>query len=455
MSFIKFVSPSDYIKDETPISAIRIAKQRQFYTDKLAFEKRAGRVFNYDEIIKTARPGEYLVHVIALGCDEVFGPNRNGDAFSADTCRKFHSTFKKYARWFREHDHDDPEHSYGYVKASAFNEHEGRIELIVALNATKEAAARNKGLVAEKEIDLLESGKDIAVSMACKVAYDKCSGCGNRARSRAEYCTVSMCKYGGLKENIGRAFEDGHILRAFNPEPKFFDISYVARPADRIAYSIGVIKTSSVNWLYPLPSASEVRKQLDTLATLAYLEQNHESDVKTASSLSSSAFRVKEAAQAVKYMDIPEAVDALTKVGILLPVEDFLLLFDTYTDEQITKIGRAVRTNMGDIFNSLIYQDDVLDLVSHNFFYPRNPGYVQREVQGQLEKVAYERSLVLLRPSNTNVKFATYNSVERNNDPRIREIAETYALYQVASLSEWGNNRELALRNTVVLNRTL
>lgn len=455
MSFIKFVSPADYFKDEAPVSMVKVSQRRQFNTDKVAFEKRAGRVFNYEEIIKTARPGEYLVHVIALGCDEVYGPNRNGDAFSVDTCRKFHDTFKKYAHWFREHDHDDPRKSFGYVKASAFNEREGRIELIVALNATKEAAQRNKGRVADKEIDLLESGKDVAVSMACKVAYDQCSGCGNRARNRSEYCTDSTCKYGGLKENIGRAFDDGHILRAFNPEPKFFDISFVGRPADRIAYSVGVVKSGSVNWLYPLPTESEVKKQLHILSVLAFLEAKHESDVKVASCLQSSAFRVKEAVEKVKYYDIPEAVWALTKVGILLPVEDFLSLFNDYSEDQLRKIGRSVRTNMSDAFRSLLTQDDVLEQLENNFFYPRSPGFIPKTVQEDLEKIAYEKSIVMPRHIDTNIKFASYNSVKRDTDPRIRELAETYALYQLASLSEWSADRELAYRNTVVLNRTL
>ena len=68
---------------------------------------------------------------------------------------------------------------------------------------------------------------------------DSCSSCGNKARTRAEYCDDAMCKHGGLKQNIAKCFEDGEVLHADNPDPSFFDISQVFRPADRIGYVLG------------------------------------------------------------------------------------------------------------------------------------------------------------------------------------------------------------------------
>lgn len=456
MSFIKFVSPRDYFKDEPPLSPIKFARERrQFYTDKLAFDKRAGCVFSYEEIIKTAKPGEYLVHVIALGCDEVYGPNRNGDTFTTETCRRAHQTFKKYARVYREHEHNNPERSYGIVKASAFNEKEGRIELILALNGTKEAARRNGGLVADKEIDLLESGRDMPVSMACKVAYDVCSGCGNKARNRSEYCTGSTCKYGGLRDNIGKTFDDGHTLRAFNPDPKFFDISHVYRPADRIAYSLGTIKSGSLAWLYPLPSEQEVKRQLQTLAVLGYLENRQETNIKHASRFSSKVYRMPEIVPHLLDYDIPESTYLLTKSALLLPVEDFLKWVGVKDDGNLAKMARAVRSHMPGIFNSLSKQADILDLVKYNFFYPRRPDWVDFKLQEVLDKTATEKSIVGPLPGcdSGEIKFATYNI--REDIPAARGLAETYALYQLASLSEWTNNQELAIRNTIILNRIL
>lgn len=127
-----------------------------------------------------------------------------------------------------------------------FNDKMKRVELIVALNATKEAADRNKGLVADKEMQKIASGDDNwGVSMACRVSHDVCSGCGNKAKNRDEYCTEDMCKYGGCKSNLTKVAEDGHVLHVDNPNPTWFDISDVYRPADRIAWVVGHYKAAS------------------------------------------------------------------------------------------------------------------------------------------------------------------------------------------------------------------
>lgn len=455
MAFIKYISPNDFSRDLPPLQTIKIAKQRKYYHDKLAFEKRAGKVFDYEEIIKLARPGEYLVHVIALGCDEVYGPNRNGDAFTIDTCQKYHNTFTKFARWYRNHNHHDPRKSYGVVKKSAFNARDGRIELIVALNATKEAAQRNGGRVADKEIEILESGDDVAVSMACKVAYDVCSGCGNKARSRAEYCDEDICKYGGLKNNIGKTFEDGHILRAFNPEPKFFDISFVERPADRIAYSIGTIKSASyIPWLLPLPTRSEVEKQLKTLGALAYLERTYEGDVKIASAFHPSHYRLREIIPHIKYLDIPESVYTLTKFALVLPPEDFLICYGDFREEDAVKVGAVCRSHLPNVFNRLLHQSDINDLLAHNFFYPRPPENFDKVAEQVLYKLAAQKSLISPPAIDSVVKTANYNFVKRVNDENIIKLADTYGLYQLASLSEWIYDRDTTFRNIINMNRT-
>ena len=124
-----------------------------------------------------------------------------------------------------------------------------RIELIVALNGNEKAAEANGGLVADKEMEKLASGKDISVSMACRVPYDVCSYCGNKAVTRADYCddieNGGHCKAGGLKHNMCKtASVDGEIVRLYadNTKPMFFDISNVVIPADRIAYTSGIVK---------------------------------------------------------------------------------------------------------------------------------------------------------------------------------------------------------------------
>jgi len=228
-----------------PVTAhLKVASGQFTYADKLQLIKSASAEFA-DRVHATLQPknGEEYVHVIAIGAHEWYGPNRKGDTFTDAVCKKYHKTFEKHARWYRDHIHHNPAKSYGAVKVAHYDDKRKRVDLVVALNATERAAKKNGGLVADKELDLLFNGQPIPVSMSCLVSHDICSGCGHRAKSEMDRCGPQKCvKYGGCRTNLGKTFADGHTLCVFNPDPVFFDISYVQVPADRIAYSLGVLK---------------------------------------------------------------------------------------------------------------------------------------------------------------------------------------------------------------------
>lgn len=241
----KVIIPGGWGWDEPVISMVKKSSRGIIGSDLKDLIKRAGHQFADRVRGMHFEPGDVPIHLLAMGATEYYGPNRNGDGFKCASCQKFHPTFVKHARYYYNHANKDPLKSYGYVKDSAYHPDMHRVELLACLNGTKEAADRNKGFVAEKDLQDLESGREIPVSMACKVAYDVCSGCGNKARTRDEYCTGLTCRYGGLRDNITKVAADGHILHADNPEPTFFDISRVFRPADRIAYVFGQIKAAT------------------------------------------------------------------------------------------------------------------------------------------------------------------------------------------------------------------
>ena len=237
---LKILPHNSFDFNEPVVSLIKTSNGKLRGLDKRAFLKRADERFI--DILEKDPPkaGDVPILLIALGAGEYFGPNRNGDYFSVAACQKYAQTFVKHARFFRNHINTNKARSYGIVKAAQYNPKAARIELVVYLNGNEVAARRNGGLVADKEIEALESGEDIPVSMSCRVPYDVCSGCGHRSRARDEYCDETICvKYGGLRDNIGRLFEDGHILCAHNPVCDWFDISHVFSPADRIAYVLG------------------------------------------------------------------------------------------------------------------------------------------------------------------------------------------------------------------------
>jgi hypothetical protein len=169
MAHIKFVSPSGWDFDRQIAVPIKVSNRGLIGNDRRDFLKTASESFlPYIDNYKFASD-EMPVHLIALGASEAYGPNRNGDGFKEATCRKYHDTFVKFAKFFRNHK-NKPEKGdpfYGYVKASAYNEDMRRVELLCALNMNKAAASRNGGLVADAEIEKLAKGEDFPVSMAC------------------------------------------------------------------------------------------------------------------------------------------------------------------------------------------------------------------------------------------------------------------------------------------------
>lgn len=69
----------------------------------------------------------------------------------------------------------------------------------------------------------------------CTVPNDRCSVC-NAIREKPG--DKSECEH--IKWNLGKIAEDGTQIGTFNDQPRWFDISFVGRPADRIAWNLKV-----------------------------------------------------------------------------------------------------------------------------------------------------------------------------------------------------------------------
>jgi intein/homing endonuclease len=109
------------------------------------------------------KPGHTVIHVIALGDEETWGPNRNCDGFSREDNVERHKTFVDLGHVFRNHKNSDPDLSVGRVIGSAHNDLMSRVELLLELVNDK----------CEREVQALESGKDVPVSMGCFTAGHK------------------------------------------------------------------------------------------------------------------------------------------------------------------------------------------------------------------------------------------------------------------------------------------
>lgn len=253
---IKVVSADSWSFDEPTARLVKVSSQGLRGHDLNEFIKRAGHDFS--GALHLVRPGEVPVHLIAMGATEAYGPNRNGDGFKEAALKRRVDTFEKYAHYFRDHINKDDALRYGRVIKAAYNDQMRRVELLVGLFETA-AAAKSAGVhgrVADREMQKLASGKDLPVSMSCRVPLDVCSHCGNPAANRSEYCdttsvklasrTVAPCSGFGCRDGLTKVGADGRIQHVDNPDPTFFDISGVYRPADRIAYALGVVKAASL-----------------------------------------------------------------------------------------------------------------------------------------------------------------------------------------------------------------
>lgn len=239
MSFVKFTPPA---VDTYELPAIDLFSRE--------LSKYASRNYlppKVEEYLKTAEPieGGRIVLVHGLGSDEIWGKNNNGDGFpeymiNDDGVKEAtlintnpdddwgYDTFEKYAYSFADHVNNDPKLTIGgKVILADWNPEMHRVEIVMPINPkmAKTASARHK---AEEAIHRIDRGEGVDVSMGCKVAYDVCSICKNKAKNRSEYC--DHAKYA-----MGKVLPDGRRVGVLNPRPKFFDISYVKRGADRAA----------------------------------------------------------------------------------------------------------------------------------------------------------------------------------------------------------------------------
>lgn len=460
---LKIITPGSWQFDEPVAQMIKVSSRGLRGNDLSLFIKRAGHRFA-DKIQNIElSDGEVPVHLIAIGSTEFYGPNRNGDGFKEATCKDHHGTFVKNARWYRNHKNKNPDKSFGVVKASNYNPDMKRIELLVALNSTKEAADHNGGLLAVEEMEKLARGEDIAVSMACRVPFDVCSGCGNKARNRNEYCTGALCKHGGLASKIGTVLENGHVLHADNPDPVFFDISKVFRPADRIAYTMGQLEKAAAAGTVISGAEIAENMQLSTPPGLAHdsalsaviieqikiAQQLDEAEANTFEWMHKAAACSPEIRSSVNMPNVrfvtttkvAQMTRALAEQGIVLPVEEFIVMVQGDV-EKAASVTSQVRRHLPGVYARML-SDGSFETAARS-----NP-YIGTENthMGEYRKLAKELAPSYSLKSNhveSRMQKATLRGVTVS--PGVEkvavfegpgeELARQYALYKVAAFNQ-------------------
>lgn len=427
--------------------------------------------------------------------------NRNYDGFTEQTCRDHHTSFVKNARHYEHHRNKDPDKSFGDVRLSAYNEPMSRVELLVIGNRTKEAAKRNGGLVLpESVITQLERGDEVPWSMACKVAFDKCSNCGNEAPSRADYCTEDTChnpktgrKMPGCRYNLGKMAEDGFQLYVDNPRPLWFDISRVRKPADRNAYGWKADYVKSASAYTPggaelaemyaqengfsllSPEASQNERAVHHLRKIAHLLANTEGEI-LVDGLTDYDRSLAMAFTGQVTPDIPleplaglgttkqaSALAALARSRVLLSPTDFVRAL-TGTEKAAYIAGQMVQALPG-VFNHLATDPGLDGYLRTNAFVPSSQ-LPSAQFRSWAAKCAESRSVddgaLRYRAELATILGAATPTIMTHDLQKTAaagpalELAKQYALYKIAAISHICDKSqdpdELLLRAAVLQN---
>ncbi len=192
------------------------------------------------DLVKKIKPDpdkHIYVLLTALGSGDSWGSNSNADFFRESQLNPSgittygHKTFID-AGIYTHHKNKDKTKSLGEVLLSIFNPIMKRVELVERVDRDK---AKEFG--AKDIYDRLNDGEHLDVSMGCRVKYDVCMICGNKAPTRMQYCQE-------MRDIPGAILPDGRMVCVDNPQPVFFDISFVnvgaaknAKVMDKLASS--------------------------------------------------------------------------------------------------------------------------------------------------------------------------------------------------------------------------
>lgn len=210
--------------------------------DTSRITKHASEALDYIKNV-APEPGKTILLLNAMGAEETYGPNRNGDGFPerpVPARGKFASAGRRWfiepgqeltkhyqsfetnpAHTFQHHANRDPAKASGVVKRAFWNPRMHRVELLVSVDNAKDP----------EWVKRANDGEFVPVSMGCRIKYDVCARCGNQAPTRADYCDH-------VKFAMNQIDANGFKDYVHNPSPDFFDISRVFRPADRTGYTL-------------------------------------------------------------------------------------------------------------------------------------------------------------------------------------------------------------------------
>lgn len=385
----------------------------------------SSEIQDYWDTLKQNDEYAYL-WVIGVSAMEYYGCNNNGDAFTEADLKKTIPDWTANAHIFLHHVNKDPKKSIGKPVYAWYNNNMHRVELILAIDKSANGAAN--------VVERIKNGDQLYVSMGCNVKYDVCSICGHQSKSRAEYCDH-------LRFNMKKILPDGQQVYALNPNPKFFDISIVTKPADPTAFALDKIASADTVSTTVCKTAAELGEESVALATkVASLHKMADiiKQVEGRIVASKSIDAVKDIARCgfdeLDYPEIPYhrlEANNISPLGLLHSLAELkspVTLGDAYWMSGLPKMGIGMGTALHLLPDSLDMLADQPD---------RIPGILHRIFAGQTPPTPMQRTITIRIIRQPVIKRITL--ITRLNKFAEEEIPEDRRFFPIEYEDDKGN----------------
>jgi hypothetical protein len=322
----------------------------------------------------------------------------------------------------------------------------------------------------------------------CKVAYDRCSICNNIRKQAGE---KTECSH--VRDELGKTYDDGRQVGTYNDEPDFFDISFVGRPADRIAWDLvthkvdepldketgKIHKTASAKYDYStaaalgldsvkyaeyegvrapdelaISSASGLRK-LGYIRDLASYHNSYRGWLSKQAAVVSAKdkylYELRKIASArlddntisqLREYDPKVTFAALGEAGVMLDVPSFFKYAMGPDYNVVAPYVSEIEKAVPEVIDQAVKQANCQDLCN-NTTYDAAPNAYVKQVKPELRKKLAEASMTLDTENtllfntisgNTPNFVVDYSGKKCLNNSVVTKLAEKYASYKLSAI---------------------
>jgi hypothetical protein len=327
--------------------------------------------------------------------------------------------------------------------------------------------------------------------MAAKLAYDCCTLCNHAAKTDNDRCSH-------IPKELGEINKRGEMCSMDNVDPKWFELSIVGRPADRIGMSLKLasdaryIKTASdYRELYPdfvVPEDTDTATYISKYASdkrslvkkLAAMEKHIEGVIKSTptntkdkytadqkSKLNHSDDISSETMDELRKFEPSKLLKALADQGIVFSPKDFIkYLFGAESMKNHEDLFSKVKKNLPSMFSDL--EEDGDDVVNEEKYEPSSSDVFPKDML-KIVRNLFENHSLFESPAHGRIMKVTIikrmpvaklqgksEDKEISKEAAIKELTKQYAAYKLAALRYLDSKNKLDddfLVNVLVQNR--